>query len=92
MSLLLFNLYIADLDEKFRGGAIGGISVDKQRIWNLAYADDIVLLIKNREALQDMIGSFRIFRGKEIRAIYRKNYIQKKGFVCNRRGREKMEI
>jgi len=59
-------LYIADLNEKFRGRGI-----DKQRIWNLAYADDIILLAKNRKALQDVIGSFR--RGKEIRAMYRKN-------------------
>jgi len=29
--------------------------IDKQRIWNLAYADDIVLLAKNREALHDMV-------------------------------------
>jgi len=74
MSLLLFNLYIADLDEKFRGGAIGGIGIDKQRIWNLTYADDIVLLVKNREALQDMIGSFRRFlKENKLEIIYRKN-------------------
>jgi len=38
MSPLLFNLHIADLDEKFRGRNIGEIGIDK-RIWNLA--DDI---------------------------------------------------
>jgi len=46
MSSLLFNLYIADLDEKFKGRGI-----NKQRIWNLAYADDIILLVKNRKIL-----------------------------------------
>jgi len=32
---LLFNLYIANLDEKFRDKNIGGIGIDKQRIWIL---------------------------------------------------------
>ena len=55
-----FNLYIADLNEKFRGRDIGGIGIDKQRIWNLAVID-VILLVKNRKALQDMIESFRRF-------------------------------
>ena len=29
MSPFFFNLYIADLDEKFRGRGIGGIGIDK---------------------------------------------------------------
>jgi len=30
---------------------IGGIEVGRDRIWNLAYTDDIVLLAKNKEAM-----------------------------------------
>ncbi|XP_012054784.1 PREDICTED: uncharacterized protein LOC105617843 [Atta cephalotes] len=35
MSPLLFNLYIADLDEKFRSRDIGGLDIDKQRIFEI---------------------------------------------------------
>jgi len=31
------------------------------RIWSLAYADDIVLVANNGEAMQNMIGLFRKF-------------------------------
>lgn len=34
---------------------IGGIEVGKIRVWNLAYADDFVVIAKNRETLIDMI-------------------------------------
>lgn len=39
MSPLLFNLYIADLDDYMRRRGIGGIKVGKERIWFLAYAN-----------------------------------------------------
>lgn len=50
MSPLLFNLYIADLDSYMNKR---GIKIGSNRIWSLAYADDLVLLAKNREALLD---------------------------------------
>lgn len=46
ISPLLFNIYMAEVEE-FR--EIGGVKVDRLRIWNLAYAVDIVLLAKNRD-------------------------------------------
>lgn len=50
MSPTLFNLYIAEVDKYFERKGMGGIKLRKERIWSLAYADDI-LLTKNREAL-----------------------------------------
>lgn len=61
MSPLLFNLYIADLDKEMKNRNIGGVQIGNQRIWSLAYADDIVLLANNREAIQDMMSTFKRF-------------------------------
>jgi len=43
MSPLLYNIYIAELEERLEKRGIGGVEIDNQRIWNLSYADDIVL-------------------------------------------------
>jgi len=61
LSPLLFNLYMAGIDEMLKTREIRGVEIGRVRIWNLAYADDIVLLAKNKEALEDMIGTFRKF-------------------------------
>lgn len=57
ISPLLFNIYMAEVEE-FR--EIGGVKVDRLRIWNLAYAD-IVLLAKDRDTLLDMMDTFKRF-------------------------------
>ena len=61
MSPTLFNLYIADLDRELEKRGIGGVSLGTKRIWSLAYADDMVLLAKNKVALDDMMGTLRRF-------------------------------
>jgi len=55
MSPLLFNMYMAELGEKLERRGIGGIGIGSQRLWDLAYVDDIVLIAKNREAMLDMM-------------------------------------
>jgi len=37
------------------------ISLGTGRLWSLAYADDVVLIAKNREALEDMIDMLKRF-------------------------------
>lgn len=59
MSPCLFNLYIADLDAELVKRGIGGIAVGKERVWSLAYADDMVLVAKNREVLLDMMDTLK---------------------------------
>jgi len=54
MSPLLFNLYTAKLEKRLKKREIGGIRVGRFRFWSLAYADNVVLIAKNREAMQDM--------------------------------------
>lgn len=46
ISPYLFNLYIADLDTELTKRGVGGIAVGKIRVWSMAYADDIVLVVK----------------------------------------------
>lgn len=61
MSPFLFNLYIADIDNRFKERNVGGINLGKERIWSLSYADNIVLVAKNREAMLDMISTLKGF-------------------------------
>jgi len=69
LSSLLFNLYMAEIDEALRCRIIGGIEIGRDR--NPAYADDIVLLTKNKEAIEDMmsiLGEFLKNRRLELNA------------------------
>jgi len=61
LSPLLFNLYIADVELYMKRKGIGGVPLGSNRIWSLAYADDMVLLAKNREALLEMMAIFKRF-------------------------------
>lgn len=59
LSPLLFNLYIAKLEEELCKRNIGGTKILNKRIWTLAYADDMALLANNREAMVDVLGTLR---------------------------------
>jgi len=64
------------------------VDIGNKRVWNLAYADDIVLLTKNRDAIMDMMSTLKIFlknRGMEL------NTEKSKVLVFNRKSREKKE-
>lgn len=61
MNPFLFDLYIANIDKFFKERNISGIEIGKSRIWMLAYANDMVLLAKNRVAIQDMMDTFKRF-------------------------------
>lgn len=89
MSPLLFNLYIADLDKEMKNRNIGGVQIGNQRIWSLAYADDIVLLANNREAIQDMMSRFKRFLAKRKLKLCTK---KTKLLVSGRKGKEKKEV
>lgn len=88
--LNLFNLYIADVDKYLKKkGMGGGVKLEKDRIWSLAYADDMVLLAKNREALIGMMEAFKSFcrdRGLTV------NTEKTKILIFNKRGRKRKII
>lgn len=89
MSPLLFNLYIADLDKEIKNRNIGGVQIGNQRIWSLAYADDVVLLANNREAIQDMMSTFKRFLAERKLELCTK---KTKLLVSDRKGKEKKEV
>lgn len=88
LSPLLFNLYIANVDRYMKRKGLGGVPLGKNRIWSLAYADDTVLLVKNREALIEMMAIFKKFC-KDRDLIL--NTEKTKVVVFNRKRKEKME-
>lgn len=61
LSPLLFSIYIAGLEKEFVKRNLGGVRVGRLRIWSLAYADDMVILAVNHEAMLDMIDTLRKF-------------------------------
>lgn len=89
LSPLLFNIYIADIDKDLGKRNIGGVAVGDERIWSLAYADDLVIIAKNRVALLDMMDTLRRFlRARELTLSSEKSKV----LVFNRKGREKNEV
>ncbi|CAB0041329.1 unnamed protein product [Trichogramma brassicae] len=52
---------------EFERRNVGGVRIGNTRIWSLAYADDIVILSKNREAMKDMLQSTqRFFKERQL--------------------------
>ena len=88
LSPALFCIYIAGLEAELEKRFIGGIKIRKKRVWTLAYADDIVLLVDGREALTDMIETIRSFlKGRYLILSAEKTKIM----VFGKKGREKAE-
>jgi hypothetical protein len=65
LSPLLFNIVIADLEEKMGKVKWGGIKMGDRRIYTLAYADDIVLLAEEEEGMRSMIGRLEEYLEKK---------------------------
>lgn len=88
MSLLLFNLYIADIDKWFKERNIGGVELGNERVWTMSYADDMVTLVKNRDAMLDMKDTLgRFLKQKKMVLSVEKT----KMLVFNRKRKEKKE-
>lgn len=88
LSPVLFNLYIADIDKYLLERGIGGVKLGNVRIWTLAYADDMVLIAKNRKAILDMMNTLKRYLG-DRRLIL--NTKKTKVLVFNRKRNEKVE-
>lgn len=61
LSPILFCIYIAGLEKEYEKRNVGGVKIGKKRVWTLVYADDIVLLAYNREAILNMLATLKIF-------------------------------
>lgn len=76
LSPMLFSLFTADLEEEMKKGLRGGIVVGGERIWSLAYADDIVLVAKEEEDMAEMMRRLeRYLKGKKLRLNTEKSKI-----------------
>lgn len=70
LSPQLFNILTADMEEEMRKVKWGGVAIEEKRIYSLAYADDIVMLVGREEDMKSMIERL-------------KNYLDKKGLELN---------
>lgn len=65
LSPLLFNLVIADLEEKMGKVRWGGVKLGRERVYTLAYADDVVLLAEEEAEMKSIIGRFEEYLGEK---------------------------
>ncbi|XP_014213600.1 uncharacterized protein LOC106643113 [Copidosoma floridanum] len=61
LSPTLLSIYIAALEKEYKNRNVGGVVIGGIRVWSLAYADDLVLLALNWEAMLDMLRVLKIF-------------------------------
>ncbi|KAH0820314.1 hypothetical protein GEV33_002477 [Tenebrio molitor] len=54
LSPSLFAAFIGDMEEMFRKGQAGGVVVGKEKVWSLAYADDLVVLAKEEKGMKEI--------------------------------------
>lgn len=82
-------MYIADVNKWFKERDVGEIVLDNERIWLIMYADDIVLVAKNRNAMLDMTDRLKRFlKQRKLVMCVEKT----KMLVFNRKRKEKKEM
>lgn len=52
----LFNLLTADLEEEMRKEGWGGVRLKGEKVYSLAYADDVVLLAEEKGDMRAMMA------------------------------------
>ncbi|XP_063912632.1 centrosomal protein of 290 kDa-like [Zophobas morio] len=57
--------HLEDIDEMFRKAQTGGVVVGKEKVWSLAYADDLVIVAKKREVMRARIKSLEMYVKKK---------------------------
>ena len=70
LSPLLFALYIADLEHVLKRNQLGGVFVGRKKFYNLAFADDLVLLAYTPNELKDMMRALQRFATGKHLVIY----------------------
>ncbi|KAH0814865.1 hypothetical protein GEV33_007925 [Tenebrio molitor] len=59
--------FIGDIEEMFRKGQAGGVVVGKEKVWSLAYADDLVVLAREEKGMKEMLGNMeKYMRRKKL--------------------------
>lgn len=65
LSPMLFNLFIADMEGELAKRRRGGIKLNGERIWTLAFADDVVVLAENEEDMKVTLKELEKYVGKK---------------------------
>ena len=79
--------YLGDIDEMFRKAQTGEVVVGKEKVWSLAYADDLVIVAKKREEMKTMIKSFEKYVQKKELEVN----VEKKMVVFGKKVRKEKE-
>ncbi|XP_043481252.1 uncharacterized protein LOC122510560 [Leptopilina heterotoma] len=67
LSPILFNMLIADLEERMSKRGKGGVILRNGRIYTLAYADDVVLMAENESGMKLLMKEFEKYvREKDL--------------------------
>ena len=88
LSPLLFAIYISDLEKTLRNYQSGGIVIGKQKVFSLAYADDLVILSERKEDMREMMELLSRYTKRKALTI---NKAKSQIVVFSRGGRKTKE-
>lgn len=71
LSLCLFTLLLADLDEKLEKKRYGGVKIKERKIYSMAYADNVAVVAEEEVGMKEMM----------IKMLER--YVERKGLEVN---------
>ena len=90
LSPSLFAAYIGDMEEMFRKAQSGGVVVGKEKVWSLAYADDIVLVAKEANGMKEMMKNLERYIRRKMLSV---NVLKTKMMVFKKGGgKRKQEV
>lgn len=76
LSPLLFAIYTSDMEKVLKNWQSGGVVIKRQKIWMLAYADDVVILAHSPEELGDMLKCLeRYCTARDLQISYGKSKV-----------------
>jgi hypothetical protein len=57
LSPLLFTIHVEDVDEMLTKARGGGVVVGREKVWSLAFANDMVIVAKSERKMKEMMRS-----------------------------------
>jgi hypothetical protein len=88
LSPLLFTIYVADVDEMLRKAQAGGVVVGREKVWSLAFADDMVIVAKSEREMKEMMRNLEKYVRKKKLEV---NVEKTKMMVFSKRKRKNEE-
>ena len=61
LSAVLFNILFEDRQEVMTKRKIGEWFIGKKKIWTIAYANDVALVVNNERRMKKMMKAYRMF-------------------------------